>query len=98
MIATKDKIDPTKVVSVYSGRPGCACGCRGKHTYASATAEEVSKKRGFAVPVSDNTVHLIVGKMNALIEGGGGARMWSCEDEEFLSIETPTRLYIAYFR
>lgn len=24
--------DPSKFGSVYSGRPGCACGCRGKHS------------------------------------------------------------------
>jgi hypothetical protein len=25
------QIGPTEVVRVYSGRPGCACGCRGKY-------------------------------------------------------------------
>jgi len=25
-------IDRSQVAKVYSGRPGCACGCRGKHS------------------------------------------------------------------
>lgn len=31
-------IDLSKVFKVYSGRPGCMCGCRGKWTYASEQA------------------------------------------------------------
>lgn len=30
--------DMDKVSSVYSGRKGCACGCRGKYTYCTAEA------------------------------------------------------------
>lgn len=25
------QIDPTAIKTVYSGRPGCGCGCRGKY-------------------------------------------------------------------
>lgn len=88
------KLDPTTAISVYSGRPGCACGCRGKHTYASAVAEEMSKKRGYPVKVSDNTVHLIVGKMNDLI--AQGAKLDTNGD--YAAVQTETRLYIAYFK
>lgn len=55
------------VVSVYSGRPGCCCGCRGKHTYRSSTREEGTKLRGYKVwdkEVSDRTVARIVNKVN----------------------------------
>lgn len=61
-------IDPDHVVSVYSGRPGCMCGCRGKHTYARAFVAEGSKRRGYAVDqgeVSDRSVRTIVRKLNA---------------------------------
>lgn len=30
-----DHIDISKVSEVYSGRPGCACGCRGKYYLSS---------------------------------------------------------------
>lgn len=35
-------IELDKVTSVYSGKHGCACGCRGKYTYASQTRESES--------------------------------------------------------
>ena len=36
-------IDLSKVRSVYSGKPGCCCGCLGKHTYA---LEMIRKDQG----------------------------------------------------
>lgn len=89
-----DKIDAATVVSVYSGKHGCACGCRGKHTYATKFAQEESLRRGYAVTVSDKTVNLIVGKMNALLADGYP----QMADASFVSVETKTRLYIAYLK
>lgn len=43
------------VRSVYSGKPGCMCGCRGKHSYAGAHREEAGQNRGYAV--SDDEVN-----------------------------------------
>ncbi len=39
-------ITPAQVVSVYSGRPGCMCGCRGKHYYGEAHVVYSSRHRG----------------------------------------------------
>lgn len=36
-------IDATKVVKVYSGRPGCGCGCRGKYSTNPATIKRIVK-------------------------------------------------------
>jgi hypothetical protein len=50
---------PEDVVSVYSGRPGCACGCRGKYSYHSANRAVGAERRGYAVgddEVNDRTV------------------------------------------
>jgi hypothetical protein len=91
---TADKIDAATVVSVYSGKHGCACGCLGKHTYATKFAQEESLQRGYAVTVSDKTVNLIVGKMNALLAEGCP----KMGDASFISVETTTRLYIAYLK
>lgn len=30
----------SQIVKVYSGKPGCACGCRGKYTYVDGAAGE----------------------------------------------------------
>lgn len=67
---TISKINVNKVKSVYSGRPGCCCGCQGKHSYASATRIEAGKSRGYEVSddeVSDRSVKMIVNKLNKLI-------------------------------
>ena len=35
------------LTSVYSGRPGCMCGCRGKHTYRQADRNNGMTLRGY---------------------------------------------------
>jgi len=55
-------INVSTIQSVYSGRPGCCCGCRGKHTYATAFAD---KAPDYDRRVSDRTVKLICNKINA---------------------------------
>lgn len=86
-------IDIEKVVSVYSGKPHrCCCGCSGKHTYASQHRSTV--RRGYAVldnEVNDRVVKTIVNKMNK----SGKVRML---DEECFTVDTPTRVYIAYLK
>ncbi len=79
-------IDISKVVSVYSGRPGCACGCRGKHTYASAHAT----KAGRGGQVSDRVVKRIVNTVQKL-----GPQVDDLP--QLVWAETPTRSYIIYF-
>lgn len=88
------QIDIRSVSSVYSGRPGCCCGCRGKHRYASAHRNAASKARGYRVTddeVSDRSVATIVRKIEAM---GDRAKLHG----DFVSVETETRLLIAYFR
>ena len=89
-----------RAVSVYSGRPGCACGCRGKHIYASAQVAAQSKRRGYEIrpeEVSDRSVALMVKKVNRLLAEGYGEPLISLEgDTPFVSVETETRLYIIY--
>lgn len=82
-----------KVMSVYSGKPGCACGCRGKHTTSHKNRELAAKHRGYAYAdedVSDRTVKLIFNKVmrnyRDKIEVGTNN----------ISVETDTRLYIIY--
>ena len=63
-------INPEQVVSVYSGRPGCMCGCRGKHTTAERHREKYAEKRPKSVEYtdfSDRTVDRIVANMNKRI-------------------------------
>lgn len=49
-----EKFNADNVLSVYSGRQGCACGCRGKYTYNPAFLSEASKDRGYPITEDDN--------------------------------------------
>lgn len=52
------------VSSVYSGKPGCCCGCKGNHRYNSAHVASASKNRGYAVTpdeVNDRQVKKVLG-------------------------------------
>lgn len=90
----KTRIELGSVVSVYSGKPGCCCGCRGKHTYASAHRELGGNRRGYAVDddeVDDAVVSRHLNTINAAIDRG------EAEDGgSHVSYETGNRLYIAY--
>ena len=81
------------VMSVYAGRPGCMCGCRGKHTYASKYVCEASKDRGYEVTpdeVSDRTIKIIVNKL---------AKNEDTEyDDGMFYLDTPTRSYVVYMK
>jgi hypothetical protein len=86
-------VDLSKVRQVYSGKPNkCCCGCAGKHTYASAASDVAAKRNGI---VSDRSVKTIVNKINALLADGSAVE--TCVREDFISVETETRLYVAYF-
>ena len=62
-------IDSKLVVSVYSGRPGCMCGCLGKHTIAERHRERYRENREDSEHhvYSDRTVDRIVANMNRRI-------------------------------
>ena len=48
------KTEPGDVASYYTGRPGCACGCRGTYRYSEAHREMSGERRGYSV--SDDEV------------------------------------------
>ena len=46
-------ITTDSVRAVYSGRPGCMCGCRGNYRYNPQHVEEASVDRGYVVKPSE---------------------------------------------
>lgn len=96
MVATK-QVSLSEVSSVYSGKPGCCCGCRGKHTYTQTHRQAASKSRGYEVTddeVNDGVVKQIVGKINKLLAEGLIPEV----DDTYLAVELPNRLYVVYFK
>jgi hypothetical protein len=92
------KIEIETVASAYSGaRYKCCCGCSGKHTYTKAQQEWAGENRGYEIgdyQVSDRGVKTILNKMNRLIADGFEANL----EEDHISVDTDTRVYIAYFK
>ena len=88
------------VQSVYSGKPGCCCGCNGKHRYNSKHVLSGSKNRGYEVTadeVNDKQVKKVLNivKKNALLaaeEYSAGQNHFAVEVTNGMS----TRLYIVY--
>lgn len=65
-LARLEAVNLADVLKVYSGRPGCACGCRGKYTYSVAHRELGCTDRGYPVDPEEcdnRTVKLIYNKM-----------------------------------
>jgi hypothetical protein len=90
-------IDKTIVQSTYSGKHGCCCGCLGTHRYASAHRKAGGRRRGLRIQdneINDRSVAITVARMNKLIAAGGQRVRIS---PELVSVQTDTRLYIAYF-
>jgi hypothetical protein len=90
------KIAISNVSQVYSGRQGCACGCRGKHTFALKFEKWSSKRHGYSVKsdVNDRVVKRMVKKVERLADDS--VNDFTIEAGH-VAVETPTRLYIIYF-
>lgn len=64
-------INPENVISSYTGKQGCMCGCIGNHRFASAHVEEARKQRGYDIgldEISDRSVKMAVNRLNKLID------------------------------
>lgn len=84
-------IELDRVSSVYSGKPGCCCGCLGKHTYASAHRKWAGASRGYEIAdeeIGDRTVKMIVNKLNRCPDLRDGGNHYHATING--------RLYIAY--
>lgn len=82
------------VFKVYSGKPGCMCGCNGKYKMASAHAVFAAAERGYAVDaddISDRSVKII---FNKIIKNP--AHKYDA-DANCIYVETATRNLVAYF-
>ena len=85
-------ITPSAVQSVYSGRAGCMCGCRGRHRYNPRHVEEAEADRGYEIDadeVSSRSCSIVLGK----IKRAPGACV---QDGSILYLETEDRCLAVY--
>lgn len=85
-------------IHAYSGKPGCCCGCRGKHRYASSAAGRGKELRGYEISsdeISDVSIKRAASFFLGLLERGEmeGVEIFS----DMISWESETRVKILYF-
>lgn len=84
MQATKPKITLAQITRTYNGRPGCACGCRGKYS-ESQRAFIGALKKYEAAP-------------EALIQTSGGSATGEGERFVFWDSIDGNRTYTIYYK
>lgn len=54
------------ILQTYSGKPGCACGCRGKYTVNPAYKQRADQERGYEQPAGRiNVISQVLAKFKA---------------------------------
>ena len=89
-----EKLTLDEIQSVYSGKHGCACGCKGKHSYRSIVRSHGDLIRGYALDdedVNDRIVARHLSTINAAIERGEATN-----GDGYVAFETETRTFVAY--
>ena len=98
-IPNKITIKPEKVTKVYSGRPGCMCGCRGIYRYPkTATLESIKKYIGYQPDpktINDHFVKSVILTVSKSLEEGICKNVSSSKDH--LYVEINGRAYCIYF-
>jgi hypothetical protein len=84
------------IAQIYSGKPGCCCGCLGTHSYNEIHLKESSESHGYEI--SSATAKIATNRsLNRMLN----LFKKNSDKIEFLdtciSFETDTRLYVIYF-
>ena len=98
-LAALAALSPDALSSAYSGRPGCACGCRGSYVYTSAHRDGASRARGYAVAdaeVSDRSVAVRLANARRAADAGASVKVYrdNAGRVTTVAVETDTRLYL----
>lgn len=98
---TLDSLTVVQVAQVYSGKPGCACGCNGNYRVNSAYVAQVAKNKGYAVDaedVNDAQVTRVLNKLKAASRNDDPrVSSWMADDnDEWFSAEIDGRVYTVY--
>lgn len=90
--------DMSKITCVYSGRKGCACGCRGNYAYASAHRNERPKHYEGDQDISDRSVKLIARRVESLLHDHPEQIEQVILEDDYLAVDMEhDRTYTIYF-
>lgn len=84
------------VERVYSGKPGCCCGCRGTYYY-STTVDPVAAgaRRGYPVTPDEFNDRMVSRILNTITKNRQIAEV--DDGGVYVSVDLPGRVFIAYF-
>jgi hypothetical protein len=80
------------VISVYSGRPGCCCGCRGNHRHSTRFPN--TGVYDYTV-FNDRQVTKIINVLKEFAKLPGMLKEFDIQDD-YVAFQTDSRLFIAY--
>lgn len=86
------------VASVYSGRKGCACGCRGRHSYASQFRLHRPSYLSGDDGINDRSVRIITNRVTELLEDRNAPISRVMVSDDWIAVDlTHDRTYTIYF-
>jgi len=91
-----DDIRAPDIVSAYSGRPGCACGCQGRYWYTPEHMGWAGDNRGSPVQpheVGTRRVATILGRARRAARSGAPVKVLSGR-RTLVQVDAPDRTYI----
>lgn len=82
---------------IYSGKPGCCCGCLGTHSYNEIHLKESSERRGYEISSATAKIatNRSLNRMLNLFKKNSDKIVVDITSN--ISFETNTRLYVIYF-
>lgn len=101
---TLQNLNHNDIISVYSGRPGCACGCKGNHYYMPGLAQadyqvenkgQVTRILNVFQEAEENEPYRYVGNTERALALDNFAIP---EDCPFICIDRETRIYVIYLQ
>jgi hypothetical protein len=94
------KIDPTTVKKIYSGKPGCMCGCRGIYRYPETTSlEDIKTETGYnpdPKSINGRMVKKVIDLVQRSLDENAISSIDNCET--YLYVEIASRAYCIYFK
>lgn len=90
--------DKAQVTKVYSGRKGCACGCRGKYSYAAAHRDDRPDYYAGDEGINDQVVKTIINRVESYLRDRPEQVDRVHVDDDWIAVDLVNdRTYTIYF-
>jgi hypothetical protein len=90
------EVTPEEVMKVYSGKPGCGCGCRGNYRVNPALLEQANKERGYAYEGAEISMTQVKRVLNIVQSRADEVQENETDTLYIYAVEDDTRFYWVY--